>query len=353
MPDEEDLSLPPGLEFEDAPRKPQTQSTKPITCSAPADDGARFEPRGVGDVYLKAPVGCVVEILKRAPVGNGKWQIIPPFTPKQEGERWAFAIMSAATSTTIKRGTRDVPAREDHPQFKEFNTCEPEKAAILRCRLVHVHFEEAYQFHLGAFQPPKGHGDTPPSGWWCRGDASQAERWVNGAFKRILCPGELCEFCQEKWGIGGKSAHCKPNLRLIAQFNWNEKSNFPRMMFQFDSKSWNNHGAIMGLFEFVKGIAKEVLKVEHFPVIQMPFTMTVKEVVKRNGRRYPAIAVSFEGDPYEWMGKVHQLLVAGREMPTLEGPAMRELPTSGMTQDDVDRAAEARLNPTYRPANER
>lgn len=325
----------------------------------PGAENSRTAFRGVGEVYVKDPIACVVEVLRRAPAKSengdwdGKtWRLVPPFTGIPQGSRYAFAIMSATTTTTIKRGNRDVPAREPHPKFASFNSCHPDLAATLPCKIVHFEVEKAWRFQLGAYQAPNGQQNPPDGkGWWCRGDAKEAVRFVNGEFRKIPCPGRKCEFQQACFGRNGDQPHCKPNLSLIGQFAWSEKSTLPRTIFQWDSKSWNNYGNVEGMFELVRKTAAD-MKLGRFPVFGLPFSLTVKETKKRGGRNFPEVDASIEGDPMEWMGKVIQLM-QGPGLQLDGPPPLRELPPATMSQEDVDRASEAALTPTYRPANER
>ncbi|MCW8129267.1 MAG: hypothetical protein KIS92_02695 [Planctomycetota bacterium] len=328
-------------------------ATKITLPDAPAP-AANF--RGIGEVRIKEPISCVVEVLRRAPVGDGKWELVRPFTKIPDGAKYAFAIMGATTSTMLRRGTNETPAREPHPKFAAFNTCHPDLASTLPAKIVHWDVERAWKFQLGAYQAPVS-GQSPEAGWWCRGDGCNAIRFVDGQFKAIPCPARKCEFQQERFGKNGDQPHCKPNLSLIAQFAWRDGSPLPRTVFQWDSKSWNNYGSLEGMFRLIDETAVQMKLIEpgkHFPVLALPFTLTLKETVKKR-RKFPEVHASIEGDPHEWMQKMLNTMhaPAPTALPYSEPMPLRELPPAEMSQDDVDRASEAALNPEYRPANNR
>ena len=317
-----------------------------------AQETGQRDLRGVGEVHARQPISAVVEIMRRKPMPDGKWEPIRPFSPKVEGAKFAFVIMTATTTRTIKRGNIEVPCRDPHPMFAAFNTCHPDLAATLTCRIIHWNEKDAWKFALGAYQHPQGKQFSPQSGWWCRGDAKKAIRWVGGEWKTITCPHRMCEYSQPTFGRGQNESHCKPNLTLLAQFNWrNEKSLLPRSLFQWESKSWNNYANCEGMFRLVRDTAGH-LGIDDFPVFGLPFVMTVKETA-RKGRIFPEVHFSPDGDILEWMQKMN---TARERNPQLVAPGPQTLqlaPPEGATADEIDRASQAALDPNYRPANER
>lgn len=356
--EEQDLSYEGSIPGDDAraarPSDRRQSATAPATnvSGAASSSGPVF--RGVGDVFVKEPIGAVVEVMRRALNEDGKtWRILRPFTPLPQGEtKYAFAIMTARPTNTMMRGKLEVPIREPHPAFAAFNTCHPDKAAQLTARIVHWDEEGVWKYHLGAYQHPDGARSSPPDGkWWCRGDAQWAERWDGAAMTRIPCPNRLCEFAQPRYGRNKDQPACRPNLSLIAQFNWrDEKSPLPRIVFEWDSKSWNNCGNCEGMFKLVRETA-ERLGMGKFPVFGLPFVMSVRETVKaRKGRRFPEVCFSVDGDIMEWMGKIHAMLAQGPDMKKQLACNARPL-----GDDDVElrRASEAALTLDYKPANER
>lgn len=316
----------------------------------------RQEFRGVGEIHSRQPIAAVLEVLRRAPGSDGRWNYVRPFTGIPDGAEYAFQIMQSVTTTTVQRGTKAAPAREPHPQFEKFNTCHPSLARTLRCRLVNWQESDAYAYWLGAYQAP-GKQEGAQKGWWCRGDGKCAQRWDGKQFQSIPCPGELCEFQQEKYGPKGNQAHCKPNLRLIAQFNWSDQPDgrpnpLPKVVFQLDSKSWNNIANANGLFDMIHKITEKMGYARgQFPIFNLCFTMNLKERVKGQ-KKFPEISFSLDTDLMDWIGKVHQLEQSGSHQIAAPKP-LHMLPAGECTPEDMERATEVSLSPSYKPANVR
>ena len=360
MSDPDDLSNVPAM-FRDEPepaRQQPPQRKQELAPAAPITP--REEPRGIGPApsYNKEPVGCVVEILKRGyeqSMNNGKggWLLYPPFdraTPKDA--KWAFAVLTPTTVTTRTIGTRDSPSRAPHPDFLAFNTCDPEKAQSLGMKIVHFTPEQAWNFHLGAYKAPPGR-TGPQSGWWCKGDGKTALRKENGKEFSIVCPNRMCEFQQEGSGPRGQGTHCKIHTRLIGQFNWAAGSPLPRIMFEWSSQSYHAYQNIEAVFKQVRDTAAG-FKMPDLPIIGLPIRLSVKQTIKQ-GKRYPEVHASFDGDVMDYIGKIRGAMIDGQIAgPQLSAPvALRELPPPGLSQDDIDKANQSRLNPNYRPSNER
>lgn len=320
----------------------------------------RTEFRGVGEVHKRQPIAAVVEVARRAPglpgtPEEGKWRFVRPFTSIPEGAEYAFNVLQSVTTTTVQRGSIKAPARELHPQFAAFNQCAPVMARTLRAKFVAWHEKDAWQNYLGTYQSANGKEKIP--GWWCRGDAHTAERWdaQTEKFKKIPCPGENCEFQQPNFGYKKDQALCKPNLKIWAQFNWPDLSDgrqnpMPKVLFQLDSKSWNNIANIQGMFSQIFDIAAPMgYKLGEFPVFNLQFTMNLKERVKGN-KKYPEISFSIDGDVMDWMGKIRVIQQQTPFRPVLAGAGMPMLP-DGATEEDMERASEVALSPTYKPAN--
>lgn len=348
-------------EFDSSPKSEPLPSPKPA-APAPLNINTRtiqFQPyRGVGEVHPKNPIGAVIELLRRAPQPDGTWKFIRPFTGIPDKAQYAFSIMQSVPTTTVRRGSHEAPAREPHPAFEAFNACHPEKARTLIGRIIHMKESDAYSFYLGAFQSPSGRGlQNPNDGWWCRGDAKKATRFVNGKYQQIPCPGRLCEFQQDKFGPKGDVPHCKPHLTMIFQLLLAPEWNTPNIIVQFDSQSWNNIAAAEGLFKHVRDTAKPLGYAEGtFPVFGLEFMMNLKE--RRKGqRKFPEVSISPTGDIMAWMASIHAAYknLKPHERPELGNapPSLEALPAPGCTAAQMLQASEAYLNPNYKPANER
>jgi hypothetical protein len=345
-----DLSIPedvvPGLTRQPAVSPPKVAPAPAPLAPAPTP---YEEFRGIGAVHLKDPIACVVEVAKKIPDGPG-WKPIRPFTAGvPETAQWSFVIMTAAPTTMISRGGFQAPARTIHPAFALFNSQHPDKTSTLRCRIIHWRAQDCWRFHLGAYQAPRK-GDSPPSGWWCRGNAKEAIRWIDGQWQKIVCPARACEYQQEHFGAKGDMPWCKPNLTLIAQFAWPAGNPLPKQVFQWESKSWNNYGSAEGMFSHIREMG-EKMGIKDFPVIGLPFTMTIAETRKKQ-RRYPEVRFSVEGDLMEWMGKVTMTMQRTGEIRNEPLP-LNVRPALGFSAEEMERATQATLDPHYRPANER
>ncbi|OHB81184.1 MAG: hypothetical protein A2W31_05075 [Planctomycetes bacterium RBG_16_64_10] len=261
------------------------------------------------------------------------------------------------------------PIRELHPAFTAFNTCHPSKAKVLNCVIIHWNVRESYTNHLGAWKAPPSQ-KSPDAGWWCEGDAKKAKRWFNGKWCDITCPNRLCEYSLDGSGPKGQGAWCKPHSTLVAQFDWQgEFKGLPRVIFQWDSQSWNNVANLDGLFNEIVGesgtkAGRTVGLAEHlgyvagsFPVIGLPLTMHLKERIKaQKGRRFPEVSFSTEGDRMAWMQATHALATdeKQRQLALRDAPApLQALPPPGFTAEQMQDASEAALSPAYKPANER
>lgn len=317
--------------------------------------------RGIGQVYARQPIGAVLQIGWRQKDESGRWKYVGAFGgSEKKGMKRCFNIMTAVPNTKIKRGTMDVPARSLHPDFARFNSADPEKCMSIRAVLVNKDAKDAYRKSLGAFKC-LSRDKNPPSGWFCKGDAQKAVRWdaASQSFREIACPAEACEFRQEGSGPKNQGTLCKCNLSLLAQFRW-ASGDLPQLMFQWDSKSWNNAGNLEGLFGQVDEAAG-VLGYPNgtFPVMGLPITLTLSQKVKESSQ-FPIVSLSVDGDVFSWAKIAHRIFgstAGGRQaLGMSQAPAPRALqlePPEGFTPDEMDAATEAALNPDYRPANVR
>jgi len=336
-----------------------------FAATAPAESK---EFRGVGEIFKRKPIAAVVEILRREPLKDpqtgaytGKWRFVRPFTGIPEGSQFAFHIMQSVPTAKNQRGQ---PIREPHPMFEAFNTCHPEKARTLRARIVNWLETDAYKNYLGAYKPPEGSAFKAPEkgGFWCQGDAVRARRYINGEFKDIPCPNRLCDYSQEGSGPRGQGTHCKPHIELVAQFNWSEESKLPRVLFEWDSQSWNNVSNIEGMFQQINDLASRIgFARGKFPLVNLQFTMNLKERHKAGGgnrkaKNFPEVSFSVDGDIMQWMQGNAMLAQNSAQMQQvqLEAPApLGALPPPGYTAEQMREASDATLNPRYEPKNVR
>jgi len=329
-------------------------------------DQMRNEFRGIGSVRSRTPIGAYLQIGWRKKRADGLWEYAGAFGgSEKKGMVRCFNIMSPVPDS--KGGhTGNEPRRSPHSNFVGFNSADPSKCKEIRAVLVNSSQTGAYRNKLGAFRAPSGQ-KSPPRGWWCQGDGKRASRWDGAAFKDIPCPSELCPYQVDGSGPKGNGRWCKCNLSLIAQFRWGWMRNrdggpirWPEVVFQWDSKGWNNAGYIQGLFDEIDEVAA-VLEYEKgtFPVIGLPITMRLSEKHEVE-RQYPVVNFSIEGSPFDWVRMMHQLQVAKNPAAVLAGPEQEPLslehdPPAGATEEQIDLAREAGLVPgqNYKPANAR
>lgn len=349
-----------------APATPRATAPKPAAPFIPV--GPQEEFRGVGQAgWSETPVACVVEVLRRKPVGGGKWELIPPFTGTPEGSKWSFGIMGATPSGTNARG---LPMREPHPSFAAFNTCPPEKAATLPIIIINEYLEDFWKFNLGMYAAPGG--KKLACGWFCQGDGKRARRWNGNGWGDIACPDVACQY-RISQGVTKRGdplpPPCSMNLSLIGQLNWNQDV-LPKWTFEWNSKSQHGFANLDGLFRQVQETAFRCFKrnmipfagfepyadcdalpagVNPFPMFGFPLQLTVAETVKP-GKRFPEVHAAPVMNLVEWIRGAAGAMV---QRPMLAAPRpLNELPAPGMTQADMDAAAQARLT-NYMPANER
>ena len=256
------------------------------------------------------------------------------------------------------------PIREPHPAFEAFNFCHPAKARMLRCKVVNFAVQETYGSYLGAYKAPEGQ-QSPPQGWWCKGDAVKAKRFIGGVVKAIPCPNRLCPYSAEGSGPRGQGTWCHPHVWLIAQLDWpDENKLLPRLVMEWDAQSWNSLANLEGMFNEIVGqlpkgdAANDAQRVvgiaEHlgyapgaFPVLGLPFTMHLKERVKGK-KRFPEVSFSTEGDRMAWVRQAHEFAQhdpMGPQLALAQPQPLGALPPPGHTVQEMDEAAHAALNP--------
>jgi hypothetical protein len=331
---------------------------------AQAAEQAQTEFRGIGKAgWTEQPIACMVEVVKRIEDEvHGKWKLNPGIGAKGT---WAFAIMGAKPSTTAKRGRFEGPAREAHPAFEAFNTCSPERAQKLPAILISPRVEDCWTASLGMYMTPQG--QKPPTGWFCKGDGINARRWNGANSVDISCPDTMCEYRLTT------PAKCKPHTGLFAQLNWSPESPMPRWAFKWQSQSLHAYANMQGLFNQVKQTAFGILhpdkvntiidpdQMPPFPLTGLPIILSVSETVGSK-KRFPEVHVSSAVNLGEWIMAMIGAMKSSRDalpgggcpMPIL--PSARVVPAlpCGVSQDEMDAAADAHLNPSnYKPANER
>jgi hypothetical protein len=274
--------------------------------------------------------------------------------------------MTAKPTSTIKRGRFDAPSREPHPCFAAFNSCDPVRAQKLPIILISPREEDCWGSNLGMFMAPDG--KKVGSGWFCRGDGTNAARWNGKSHTPIQCPDTMCEYRLSN------PPKCKPHTRLFGQLNWSAESPLPRWTFSWQSQSIHAASNLRGLFEQVRRTAFGILhpdkvatvvdaaQMPPFPLIGLELVLTVSETTKP-GKRFPEVQVTPAVDSLgAWVVKMigsmktsrDSLPAGGCQMPVLPPQRVVLALPGGVTQQEWDETAEGLLNPSvYKPANER
>lgn len=97
---------------------------------------------------------------------------------------------------------------------------------VLRGNLVHAQFEAPERAGDGCIftrftaQQLPGIGANPFRRPACIGNGVEAKRWDGKAFATIRCPGDLCEFRQERLVRGQPTTDCKRSSTLVFQLRW-------------------------------------------------------------------------------------------------------------------------------------
>lgn len=271
---------------------------------------SRAEYSGVADVRGRTPTGAVLTVGRSSAAGSPT-------------ERDRFYLMGTDTHRVKFKSASgnawSAERRNLHPDFREFNHTSsggvnlyehPESEArpgvgvsVFRGTLLHVERGDNYGTRYVAFRLPGKQDDgkrweMPPGRRpMCSGNGDRAERFVDGEFRDIPCPGDLCPYRQDQ---GGRGRPCKFSLWLVFQPRWTESwqqgFSAPLMMWTTHSK-WNSGEAVVGLFDEIERVAG-VLGLESVSWAGLPFTMTLgAKTNPQDGKNYPVVSFAWDGDP--------------------------------------------------------
>jgi len=231
-------------------------------------------------------------------------------------------------------GSRSYQTRDPHPGFVAWNTGAEVvrkrtaggaigRFATLKGNIIHANLNEALLWNRSAQKLSAPHPNPKSQRPACEGDGVRAVRFegeVEGVerYGEIPCPNQECVFAMN--GL------CKPSVHFIFRLRWNPddpfESQFQALRAKWTSHSWNSLKNLLGMFEAVlgteavapwmpreewkAGLAAE-LGVEHPSLIGMPFSMTIGSKTRAadaktpQGRRYPVVHFSEDGDLVEWL----------------------------------------------------
>lgn len=272
-------------------------------------------PRGIGgDRFATEPVAAVLRIGKKgergAPTDRDRFYVASPHEVD---------------------GTRPL-----HPSFALFNEAPAARRRMVRCNLVHANLEDALDLQRYAFRLP-GLPAPPNRRPGCEGDGRDAVRFLDGEFRAIRCPGDLCEYAQ--------CAACKIRLKVLFRPNWND-DRLPAPLMAYASRGEHMLSSVYGLFDHVAEVAHGVgllperpaeteghraLEEHGVPVFGLPFSLTLTERTNKEKRtRFPVVIFAPDGDLVAWMmGVREQRLALSQGMP----PA-RALPPASVADDE-------------------
>lgn len=251
-------------------------------------------PRGIGgERFSTEPVGAVLRIGKKNDRG------VPI-----ERDRFYIALPHEDSSGK----------RPEHPSFAAFNKAAPDQRRHIRANLVSGSLRDAFDLQRYAYRLPKPPYDPPPNKRpGCEGDGKVAVRYVDGDFRNIPCPGDLCEFAQ--------AGMCKVRLAILFRPRWSD-TRWPASLMRYASHAEHNLASIYGLFDHVADVAFSLdlidekpyetegylaLEKAGIPVFGMPFSMTLTERTnKQKGTRFPVVQFAPDGDLVGWLAGVLQ-----------------------------------------------
>jgi len=174
--------------------------------------------------------------------------------------------------------------RDPHPAFKAWHkNASPEQRKTIRGNIVHASRSECFEHYLRN-QSRKGH-NPPNKQPYCTGDGKVATRWVDGDWKVIPCPHELCEF-----RLGNVKA-CKPFARLLFMPGW-DAGTLPSLLTKFTTGSWNTVRNLVGFFEYAESQAAQC-GIEHPNFFGLPFVLELtKKTSARAKTAYPVMTIT-------------------------------------------------------------
>jgi hypothetical protein len=286
------------------------------------------QPRGIGGLTGREPIGAVLTIGHKGPKGN------PTDTDR----------------LFIVQPQEEDGIRKPHPAFVGFNTADADKRKSIRGILVHSSRAECFEHHLKAqVLPGLAHPNKRPA---CVGDGTHAVRWgKNGLddFRSIPCPNEKCEFRQR---VGDKPVPCKPWMRFLFRPVWAQGSPLPAPLMKYTSGAWNTTSAFLGFFEYIEKQAA-ALGVTNYTLYGLPFVMTLAKKKRRGdegGRAFPILSISPEGDLQAFLWAQHERIRAFRESGLARpGQAVAALTDREQHADDVVEADYRTVNPGRGP----
>ncbi len=286
---------------------------------------------GIAGLTGREPVGAVLTVGHKVLVQGRTDRHGNPMTKPADTDRFFIVVPQEVEGF-----------RAEHPSFTAFNTAEPSRRTVVRGNLLHASPEGAWEHHRKA-QVLKGLEPHPAKGPHCMGDGVRAQRWLNGAYQDIPCPGDRCEFAQPTVLQNGNEGPtpCKPWMRFLFRPRWPDGSSLPTPLMKYTSGAWNTTAHFLGFFEHVLSQAQQ-LGVERFSLYGLPFVLTL-EHKKRKGetgsRTFPVVRISTDGDLLDFLDAQRKRIAALGTAPARAAlPAPPPVPTSLLDADQQDYA---------------
>lgn len=292
-----------------------------------------------------APIGVVVAVgIKSAKSG----------APVLKDRFWFMSRNAASKEFAGSGRAYKALSREIDPAFEAWNRLAKgtdsgkifdRRVCVIRGNIVHGSIEDAVMWNRSAHRLPEPNPNPASLRPACEGNGIWARRFRGSEggqeiFEEMPCPNEACPFAQD-----GKT--CKVFASLLFQLRWDAadpfEAHFPRTLAMWSTRGIYSARNLLGLFEYVlgtdavmprdadgerppdwkPGLAAE-MGIPEPSLFGMPFVMQVGEKTSpgrdgREGRRFPVVTFSPDGDLMAWL--VHQRqqreLAAGGDRPAL------------------------------------
>ncbi|MCZ6507170.1 MAG: hypothetical protein O7A04_03845 [Acidobacteria bacterium] len=240
-------------------------------------------------------------------------------------EKDRFHVVEGKTRQRLAQGGRKIEYRRHDREFEAFNSLPADDRRIFYAHL--IHHDEKELWHPGYYmhRAQRSSGLVNPAGNKpsCHGNGIDAQRWIDGKYQMIDCPGEGCPFRD------GDQPACKPRARFWFRPVWKPtqgqalarylpdatvKQLLGRPMMRLQSQGDEARDTFAGMLKEVRDLA-EPLGIEIRSWFGLPFSMALGEGSNpEKGTRWPTITFTLDGDWLEWIqwqaGQFQQLAEA-------------------------------------------
>lgn len=161
------------------------------------------------------------------------------------------------------------------------------KCSVINGTLIHAG-RESVHIQLSAYKL-KGH-EHPKGAPSCEGDGVKARRWIDGDYRPIVCPNEMCPHRVR----GVKPPDCKPFGLLVFQLRFESLPNLPA---KFSTGAWESCANLQGFFDDLDRQSRE-LGVEQPNYYGLPFKLQITERSNAEKRtKWPVVSIVADFKP--------------------------------------------------------